>query len=882
MRMHAVSVFGLLAVLAGTAVAGEAVKFAEPPVAVREGDQTRITFALSAAADVEVAVIDKDGKPVRHLAAGLLGNSAPSPFAKDTLKQQITWDGKNDSGQPAGAGPFKVRVRAGLSGATEKVVGWDANTTTGPILGVAVNDAGEIFALDGDGRMKVFDRAGKYLRTIMPYSATTPKERLDSVGQLDLDGQRVPVVYNAHPDNLMPDAAGSIYPFTIGLVRQHMAVGPKGEIYMASALGTHAHHGLPRHLLALSPQGGAADGLNFVGPLIREPNNFLGGAGERGVPWMDHLAVSPDGQWVYLSQGGEYVRGKLGHGIFRVKWTDAKLDRPFLGQMESGGDDTHFSQPQGVAVDKAGNIYVCDHGNNRVVIYSADAKRLGEFPTSAPEQIAVHPANGTIYVVSRGRDAKPPKRPTADSTLRKFSAWGAQPPKEQATLAVKTIETMALDPKADQPVIWAAIGRGYAAPQDLCPIADRGDKFELGKSIVNHTGLELPASIQPDLARNRLIVREREHMFLFREIYAVDIATGKKSPLFKKPLAGPVFDVDAAGNIYMASDYAQEGITRFDPAGKPAPFASGDGSHIAWPDKNPHWTRGIAVGPDGKIYVLRNIVRHVAGRVDVFGPDGKLVKEGLIDGLDRGACGLGVDPAGNIYVAVNIKPKGQPMPPPFTDKVPAKAWWFWYDAKLKPKLFGDRPAPWSYTYYNPYLYHFGSMVKFSPTGGTFHGLRPVNVLAKKGDPADPFTDPKNAPADAATFTTALMEREVKVAGALWVRQGYGLVPSQDCIWGDPGCACAMSGFAIDPFGRVFHPNVFRFCVEALDSAGNSLGRIGRYGNVDDKPASASDVIFAWPHFVSYADDRLFVSDGVNQRVMIVKLTYAAEAACEVK
>ena len=53
---------------------------------------------------------------VCHLAAGVLGGANPPPEPlKVGLKQEMTWDGKDNAGKPAEGGPFKVRVRAGMT-----------------------------------------------------------------------------------------------------------------------------------------------------------------------------------------------------------------------------------------------------------------------------------------------------------------------------------------------------------------------------------------------------------------------------------------------------------------------------------------------------------------------------------------------------------------------------------------------------------------------------------------------------------------------------------------------------------------------------------------------------------------------------------------------
>jgi hypothetical protein len=87
--------------------------------------QWQITFALSETTDVEVAVVDMaDSTIVRRLAAGMLGSNPPAPLAANALSQTLTWDGKNDLGQPvAPGGDYSVRVRAGMGVSLNAMVG---------------------------------------------------------------------------------------------------------------------------------------------------------------------------------------------------------------------------------------------------------------------------------------------------------------------------------------------------------------------------------------------------------------------------------------------------------------------------------------------------------------------------------------------------------------------------------------------------------------------------------------------------------------------------------------------------------------------------------------------------------------------------------------
>ena len=168
-------------------------------------------------------------------------------------------------------------------------------------------------------------------------------------------------------------------------------------------------------------------------------------------------------------------------------------------------------------------------------------------------------------------------------------------------------------------------------------------------------------------------------------------------------------------------------------------------------------------------------------------------------------------------------------------------------------------------------------MKFGPSGGAFYG-RGSTEYSDRQDAA-PVARVENAPAGAAEYLSGYLYGPVKAVGAEWRYGGMGIVPSSERLWGDPSCVCMTSRLSVDGYGRVFMPNCFRFCVEVLDSAGNRLARVGRYGNADDRGGPQAH--FAWPAFVSAAGDLLCVSDSVNRRVVVMKLGYSAEAQSRV-
>ena len=96
----AVSLLAMLAV--PTAEVAGGVAFAKKPSAERIGGKVKISFAVSAPTDVEVAILDARGKAVRHLAAGVLGARAAPPLPlRKGLSQSLEWDMTDDFGRPA-------------------------------------------------------------------------------------------------------------------------------------------------------------------------------------------------------------------------------------------------------------------------------------------------------------------------------------------------------------------------------------------------------------------------------------------------------------------------------------------------------------------------------------------------------------------------------------------------------------------------------------------------------------------------------------------------------------------------------------------------------------------------------------------------------------
>jgi sugar lactone lactonase YvrE len=843
------------------------VKFTTPPKAEAAGDGVKISFAVSAATDAEVAILDAKGAVVRHLAAGLLGKNAPEPFKKDSLSQEIAWDRRDDDGKPAAGGAFKFRVRLGLGAKLDRLIQGPGSELESPnAIGVGPN--GEVYALAASSmwvppRMYVLDREGKYLRTILPPPANLKREQLKGLEPIKLaDGMEVPVVYNGHSASLMP--------FMSGLsIRQQLFVTAQGWIVFSSGGRTNEDQVPRRHVMAIRPDGSTPPEVGFVGP-------FIGG----GQP-PTQAAVSPDGKTIYVI--GVMSGKSAGHAVCRLSWDAKGAPEPFIGKLDvpgSGGEG--LKAPASLTVDAKGNIYVADAGNNRVAAFDPQGKFLGETQVSNPGQLCVHPASGALYVVSSPAPFVDKHAPPQAAAVVKFDkAAGGKEVARHEFKAYRGAPLLALDPGAEPARLWLSYSQGYGRPALLVPVTDRDGKLAAGEDALKAAGegrLTNPLFMAVDPARERAYVNDPEGT----SIRTVDLKSGKISGKF---VSGCDLALDRDGNICTFQGYGTNALLRFSPEGKPLPFPGTGNNKIEVNYRAGHpnvGLYGLTVAPGGDIYVYQGVhPQHLA----VFGPDGKPKAASLVQDIPQeSASCVAVDRAGNIYAGMNFHDPKRLYPEGLGAEVPSLAWYMPYDKKSSwynsPQHGIPEEPRWQRPYLNFYLFLGGSILKFGPAGGrVWMGAGPP----KTGDNARP----EGVPAEAAEYRTAYLSRAVWVKGALWRYRGFAPVATRTEGWGDPGCSCWSNGrFALDDYGRLFVPDVLRFSIGVLDANGNEMARFGGYGNVDSagpkSAAPAPEIPFAWPTGVAVSGDTAYVLDRINRRIVAVKLTCVAEASCEVK
>jgi hypothetical protein len=160
-------------------------RFARAPRVTMLGDKFVITFETRGRCDVTIAIEDADERIVRHLACGVLGSNAPPPLQKDSLKQRLLWDGKNDAGRYVdNLDELRVRVSLGLQPRFERTLFWSPHKRTSGFSPVLTAAPEGVYITNGKAcdQVRLFDHAGDYVRTIFPF----PRNQLEKVEGLAL------------------------------------------------------------------------------------------------------------------------------------------------------------------------------------------------------------------------------------------------------------------------------------------------------------------------------------------------------------------------------------------------------------------------------------------------------------------------------------------------------------------------------------------------------------------------------------------------------------------------------------------------------------------------------------------------------------------------
>ncbi|PCJ51398.1 MAG: hypothetical protein COA79_26380 [Planctomycetota bacterium] len=884
-------------------------EFSKKPTIKREGNSFSISFAVKEACDVTIAIVDSNKKAIRHIASGLLGKNSPEPFAKNSLSQKILWDGKNDYGRLLDDySSLSVRVSLGLKAKFERTLYWSPHKRTksakyrmfAPIMyatpeGVYVYDG-----KTGDHITK-FNHKGDYEKTVFPAPANKIKAIKGLVWKkFPQDGHNLPMKGGKYFNEfLTTNNLGDTSKINIrssGGVKGLAVLGNK--IYLT---GTRINF--------LSTDG-SSGGRELSGPEVWKSvrlgrmHNFPGGTVKMAV---SSVAPSEDGKWIYLT-GYFYVRswhqGGL-NGVARLSTKHGSKPELFVGSLKQytskkrpGNKNGVFDVATCVAVDSKGRVYVGDYGNDRIQVFDENKKHLKNIPVKKPAHISINPNNGEIYVFSY---KVPFVMHDKGMKVPIFTRLGSYDnPKVLASMKIKMNMTTLDDPGGrctvdfwgKEPVIWIAdTGTHASFRASREKLANIKMYVEKKGKLVKIRDFHDDAIKKVALARGtrhgkqRLFFDYKNEKLFVSEIWGpavihctsmadsakIDPETGKIEHIFL-PIDAEDMAFDLNGLAYLRT---QNRIARFDAkTWKEIPFDYGAEYkamttwHVRKRDvisaityngffESSSQLGGMAISPKGHIVITaynptnkeertkggaQNINlapyrpnmypgRASSWNLHVWDEHGKIIYKDAVAGLGR-PVGVRMDVKDNLY----IMQAGQ--------------------GKLNGKYYYSGV---SCTY-----------VKTKP-GTKFVATKAIIDL---GAEMRPKREPDIKGLDYAGDLWAI--------GAEWTLGGVGIDGKRN------KCHCAsQSRPALDLYARSFLPETDRYSVLVIDTNGNKILRIGKYGNVDDgmpmikdggppNPISigGDEVAIVHNQFLTVQSDRrLFIGDLGNSRVLSVKLEY---------
>jgi len=279
---------------------------------------------------------------------------------------------------------------------------------------LASDPSGDTYVTDTAGdRIEVFDPVGNFLRTIgvsarAPGALTAPRGlAADPTGRLlvadTVDARIELLAAGSYAYAGQWTAAGG---FTAGFkTPAGIAVDPRGSVYIADP-GNERLVRLWGDGTFLSELGGPAD---------------LGGAQLSGAA---SLAVAPGTAVRYVADAGHNrVLVYSSEDVLLAKWGAGG------GDGAAGRGPGEFSHPSAVTVDGAGEVYVADTYNDRIVKLSPAGSVIGEWGSpgtgagrlNSPNGLAVDAA-GRVYVLDSGNN----RVEVFDASGDFISSWGSR------------------------------------------------------------------------------------------------------------------------------------------------------------------------------------------------------------------------------------------------------------------------------------------------------------------------------------------------------------------------------------------------------------------------------------------------------------------------
>jgi hypothetical protein len=870
----------------------EVFEFTKKPTVTVDGDNVTITFAVKGYCDATIAIENAEGRILRYLASGVLGKNAPPPFQKDSLRQTVVWDGKDELGRYIDdRANVAIRVSLGLKPRFERSLLWSAKRRVSRVPPSIAPAPEGVYVFGGHtfDHLRLFDHDGNYVRTTFPF----PSDKIAQARGVfwktfPQDGKKLPIKANFYQTAMLTsgdnmhggvdfDPEKGIYRNSIGLTYHRLMSGTAGTMLAVRdgriALG---HLSLNR----LSTDGATArafDGggrLPLSGPGILQTEGFytIHGfrGGSRNLP-PRRAAFSPDGRTLYLSgylyDLGWHVGGL--HVVMRMPFDGDQKPSVFAGSTglaSVGKKNGEFGIATSVDCDAQGRVYVADYLNRRIQVFDPQGKHLANVPTPAPMHVQVCPKTGEIWVASwafwhgnggmnrhllrgaqkaglgfpqqrdvppalirYGRLDNPKKLASWPLPFHRYNVW-------HGSIGINEYQ-VTVDFHTDPPTVWqipwgaggAGGSRGIPPEQrSIRLLRPKDDKLVLIRDFGADTRKVMPT--QELRARSRLYVNPKNGTLYVASMTQPDPGTGASKAFPQWIKVNPKSGRSQVANLPMDAEDAA-----FDLEGRVylrGMQAVGRFDAETW--REIPWDYG-----ENRRSGFMNKKPELASSLPTTG------------GINWHMGGIAVSPRGRLAVTSYVDAKhvktGRGERDLF-DNVSGTGY--------TPRIFPGRRVGGKYPVIHVWdrhgkLVHEDAVPGLSITHGI--GIDRDDALYIM-ETAQPFIDGKpwfNRGAGTLVKFRPGKGRILSPGGVIplpksqhpdrpkdlntgwlenaeWMFGGVGVFTKRGI-----GCDCINCSFALDYFRRSFAPEIDRYSVAVVDGNGNLILRIGQYGNADD-------------------------------------------------
>jgi hypothetical protein len=231
------------------------------------------------------------------------------------------------------------------------------------------------------------------VKTLVPPSRGLPEEKLAGMGYIECEpGKKQlhgPDAYDTTADRMM------YMPCIGGLMSCQPAMTGDRILFMNKG----KHHGCPESLLHYRYIDGSTDLAGVEGTLMAKGTMHfhprLAASPDGKTVYLSR--VSPAG--VFASSASSY------HCVYARDIDGREGARVFVGDPRApGSDNAHLNTPLGIDTDPQGRVYVVDSMNQRVQVFSPEGKHLKTIKISRPELVCVHKKTGAIYIQHTDRE----------------------------------------------------------------------------------------------------------------------------------------------------------------------------------------------------------------------------------------------------------------------------------------------------------------------------------------------------------------------------------------------------------------------------------------------------------------------------------------------